>query len=659
MAMTVDESRRSKLLGLASLALAATVPGCGGGGGGGSGAGSGTAASLRALELTTPITTVPPGQSVTLGATARLSDGTGTPVASTVTWQSSNPAAATVNSEGRVTAVEVGSTTITATYQSATAALTLRVGETLIGLDLLPPPFQLALALGGSWQLLTEGRAGTNTTDVKAQALWSSSDPSVATVGQGAEGGLVRGIGPGIATISCTLDGYTASTRILVLAHQRIARAENDTLAMECVTGIDNSGRALAVWSSRFRSGGRPDLAWSQYREGTGWSAPASLRPLPVAPDARSMSLKLSMQDNGAAWLAWVQPDGLFAARYDPVAGWAAPVQVVEGSRAMIVSYVHPLGLQVDVRGNALLVWLAVSDSVTTQFWSSTLDGASGRWTPAEVIPNSQVGGILRWWQLATNPQGDATLLWARMEMSPIASDGSLLAMRWQPAAAGQPGRWLPRETVLAGTGLPFDMACCMDDAGVTLVGWIQPTGRSTTTGRGIDTLMTRRHLPGQGWERERVLLEETDLAPNQLALAAAAGQGAGAIWANGWNSDVLAARMAPDGNWRVLGEASNNNNNPAAIVGDPFQLEMQQLADGRMVCTWIADDNFIGGALATRVHHPVTGWAPLRRDTAPGRLGQLQFMSVAFNANGVGAVSWQDSNQGSTDFFGHAGWQP
>lgn len=657
MAMTVDESRRSSMLGLASLALAAAVPGCGGGGGG-SGAGSGTAASLRALELTTPVTTVPPGQSVSLVATARLSDGTGTPVAGTVTWVSSNPAAATVNSEGRVTAVAAGSVTITATYQSVTATLTLRVGQVLIGLDLMPPPFQLALGLGGSWQLLTEGRAGTITTDVRAVAQWSSSDPSVATVGQGAEGGLVRGISPGIATISCTLDGYTASARIPVLAHQRIARAENDSFAMECVTGIDSSGRALAVWSGRFRSGGRPDLAWSQYRAGTGWSAPASLRPLPLAADTRSMSLKLSLQDNGTGWLAWVQPDGLFVARYDPVAGWAAPVQVVEASRAMIVSYVHPLGLQVDARGNALLVWLAVSDSVTTQFWSSTLDGATGRWTPAAIIPNTQVGGILRWWQLVTNPKGDATLLWARMEMSPLASDGSLLAMRWQPAAAGQPGSWLPRETLLAGTGLPFDMAACMDDAGVTLVGWIQPTGRSSATGRGIDTMRTRRHLPGQGWEPERVLLEETDLAPNQLELAAAAGQGAGAIWANGWDSDVVAARMAPDGTWRVLGEASSNNN-PSAIVGDPFQLEMRQLADGRLVCSWIADDNFIGGALATRVHHPVTGWAPVRRDTSPGRLGRLQFMSVAFNATGVGAVSFQDANQGSTDFFGHAGWQP
>lgn len=653
--MTFDESRRSNLLGLASLALAATVPGCGGGGGGG-GTSGGASATLQTLELTAPATTVPPGQSVSLAATARFSDGTGTPLGSLANWQSSNPAAATVNNDGRVTAVAIGSATITVSYQSATASLTLRVGQPLQSLELLALPFRLALGQGGTWQLSAFGNAATGTTDIKAQALWSSSSPGVATVGQGAEGGVVTGVGPGTTTIGCTLDGITATVRITVLAHQRIAHSDNDTLAIECATAIDSSGRALAIWSRRFRSDGRPDLSWSQYRPGTGWSAEASLRPLPLAADSRSSSLTLSLQDSGAGWAAWQQPDGLFAARFDPVSGWKAPV-LVDSTGTSYGSLLAPLALQVDRDGNALLAWMAYADG-TTRFWFSALDGASGQWTPAAAIPDSQVDGLLGWWKLATNKNGGATLLWARMGMSLTASDDSVLAVRWQPADAGQSGSWLPRETLLSGTGLPSDLAACMDDGGATLVGWVQATGRRSAAERLVDILRTRRHLPGQGWQAEQILVAETDLGPRQLALAAAAGQGAGALWANSWDSSIQAARMSNDGSWSALSEASDNSS-PLAQVGDASQLEVTQLSDGRLLCSWLASDNLIGGILATRVHHPTTGWAALRRDTAPGRVGNVLCMSLAYTASGLGAAAWLDSNQSGSDFFGHAGWQP
>lgn len=652
--MTFDESRRSNLLSLASLAMAAAVPGCGGGGG--AGETGGASATLVTLELTTPLTTVPPGQSVSLSALARFSDGAGTALGSLANWKSSNPAVATVNGDGRVTAVADGSATITASYQSTSASLTLRVGQPVRSLELLPLPFRLALALGGTWQLSTLGHAATGTTDVRAVALWSSSSLGVATVGQGNDGGLVRGVGPGTTTISCQLDGFTATARITVLAHQRIAHSDTDSLALQCVTAADSSGRALAVWSRGFRSGGRPDLSWSQFRTGAGWSAEASLRPLPLAVDARSSSLTLSLQESGIGWAAWQQPDGLFAARFDPVSGWEAPVRV-DPTGTSFGSSLSPLALQVDRNGNALLVWNAYVDS-TTQFWFSALDGSSGRWTPASAIADTQVGGLLRWWKLASNQHGDATLLWVSQEVSPTGSDTRLLAVPWQPAAAGRAGGWLSRETLISGVGLPNNPTACMDDAGATLVAWIQGTGRSSATGRPIETLLSRRRLPGKGWQAEQIMVAETDHYPRQLSLAAAAGQGAGALWANGWDAAVQAARMTDDGRWSVLGEASDNSH-PLAEVGDPAQLEVTQLSDGRLLFSWLASDNFIGGVLATRVHNPTSGWSSVRRDTAPGRVGSVQCMSLAYTASGLGVAAWLDSNQSGSDFFGHAGWQP
>jgi len=159
-------------------------------------------------------------------------------------------------------------------------------------------------------------------------------------------------------------------------------------LAM-AATAVDSSGRALAIWTRGFRSGGRPDLSWSQYRPGTGWSAEASVRSLPLAADARSSSLALSIRNSGAGWAAWQQPDGLFAAGFDPVTGWAAPIRV----DPVGTSFGNPqdrLALQVDRNGNALLIWRAFGDGAT-QFWFSTLDGASGLWTPAAAIADTRV----------------------------------------------------------------------------------------------------------------------------------------------------------------------------------------------------------------------------------------------------------------------------
>ena len=59
-------------------------------------------------------------------ATATYSDGSSSDVTSTATWSSSNPAIATINSAGLATSVAVGSTSITASLNSANALTTLR-----------------------------------------------------------------------------------------------------------------------------------------------------------------------------------------------------------------------------------------------------------------------------------------------------------------------------------------------------------------------------------------------------------------------------------------------------------------------------------------------------------------------------------------------------
>jgi hypothetical protein len=60
-------------------------------------------------------------------ARATLSNGTLQDVSTLATWSSSNPAAATVSASGLVTAVSVGTTTISAAYQGQTGTLSVSV----------------------------------------------------------------------------------------------------------------------------------------------------------------------------------------------------------------------------------------------------------------------------------------------------------------------------------------------------------------------------------------------------------------------------------------------------------------------------------------------------------------------------------------------------
>ena len=126
-----------------------------------------------------------------------------------VTWTSSNPAAAVVNSEGRVTGKGEGTAIITATTSagaSASCAVTVEVGVRSVSLD---APGK-AVYVGEDGMQLTAAVSPANATN-KA-ITWSSSKPEVATVD---ETGLVRAVSAGTATITASAsNGVKRTTTI-------------------------------------------------------------------------------------------------------------------------------------------------------------------------------------------------------------------------------------------------------------------------------------------------------------------------------------------------------------------------------------------------------------------------------------------------------------
>ena len=125
------------------------------------------------------------------------------------TWSSSEPAVATVSSEGLVTAVAAGNATITVQADGKTATCVVTVAEKLAE----------SVSLDVHEKQVTEGEVFTLTASVlPADAdsvvyVWETSDPTVATV----ENGVVTTLKPGSVTITVKVGDLSDQCAVTVL----------------------------------------------------------------------------------------------------------------------------------------------------------------------------------------------------------------------------------------------------------------------------------------------------------------------------------------------------------------------------------------------------------------------------------------------------------
>ncbi len=179
--------------------------------------------NVRMLAPVNLVTVTSPGDSIigthTLQATATLKDAanvtlTGRPVA----WTSDNAAAATVNpTTGLITGVAAGTAHITATSETKSAALTIRVlaavssvtltspGDSIIGTSTL----QVTATLRDAASNILTGRP----------VAWSSGTPGVATVN--ASTGLITGVAPGTSVITALVEGVSKTHERCACWHRR------------------------------------------------------------------------------------------------------------------------------------------------------------------------------------------------------------------------------------------------------------------------------------------------------------------------------------------------------------------------------------------------------------------------------------------------------
>jgi uncharacterized protein YjdB len=170
----------------------------------------------------------------------------------TVTWTSSNPAVAAVDSTGKVTAISKGSTTITAKIgtHTATCKVTVVVLIHSISLD----KADLTLDRGTNQKLAVSIDPPDTTEDTTV--TWTSSDPAVATVDST---GKVTAISKGSTTITAKIGTHTATCKItvVVLIHSisldkaslTLDRGTNQSLAVS-IDPTDTTEDKAVTWTS-------------------------------------------------------------------------------------------------------------------------------------------------------------------------------------------------------------------------------------------------------------------------------------------------------------------------------------------------------------------------------------------------------------------------
>jgi uncharacterized protein YjdB len=151
------------------------------------------------------------GETMQLTATARAADGSPLEGRS-VSWSSSNPGVVSVGAEGLANAIGVGAAVVTALIEgkSGDATVTVIVKQ-VATVEISPPDAQMTV---GATQLFTATAKGSDGAALTGRtSTWSIADAAIARVDAN---GLVTALAPGQTSLTASIEGKSATARVIV-----------------------------------------------------------------------------------------------------------------------------------------------------------------------------------------------------------------------------------------------------------------------------------------------------------------------------------------------------------------------------------------------------------------------------------------------------------
>jgi hypothetical protein len=173
-------------------------------------------AVLQSIALTPANPSVPKGVTQQFTATGNYSDASTFDLTNLAAWNSATTSVATINSAGLASAVNVGSSSISATYQGITGSTTLTVTSAVLqSITIAANPALPAAGLpaGITQSFVATGHYSDGSTLTLSGATWTSSNTAIATVNNS---GLARTLAAGATNLSASLSGITGAFALTV-----------------------------------------------------------------------------------------------------------------------------------------------------------------------------------------------------------------------------------------------------------------------------------------------------------------------------------------------------------------------------------------------------------------------------------------------------------
>lgn len=173
---------------------------------------------LSTLTMSTIPNTLEVGDTLQLSAIGTYSDTSNEDLSSDVSWSSSNSIAISVSSSGLLSINSAGSATISISYDGLNDQQNL---EIVVLNELSISSLPSAIEVNETYQLSASAQySDGSSSDVTTQAVWSSSDNSILSV---STTGLVSSVAPGVATITASFDGQSATSNAQAYALDSIS----------------------------------------------------------------------------------------------------------------------------------------------------------------------------------------------------------------------------------------------------------------------------------------------------------------------------------------------------------------------------------------------------------------------------------------------------
>ncbi len=233
-----------------------------------------TTAALVSIQVTPPNPAIANGLTQQFTATGTYTDNSTQDLTSLVTWNSSNINVASVSSapgsNGLATAMGVGTTNISASYNgitSANAGLTVTAAS-LVSIEVTPPT---AVVASGTVQPFnaTGTYSDGSVQDLTASVNWGSSNTSVASISNvPGSNGLASAGGTGSTNITASLNGVTSAPATLTVTAATLVSIQLTPSSAIIANGTNQAFTATGTYSDNSTQDLTAVVTWASSNTG-------------------------------------------------------------------------------------------------------------------------------------------------------------------------------------------------------------------------------------------------------------------------------------------------------------------------------------------------------------------------------------------------------